>query len=103
MGEALAFNGFDLNLRININHKEYPLPRHMKVLKVLKHSFTVAFKNHVLPGIGYANFFNSLKLEPLVLIEKCGYKGKTTICSIPSAFISAIADSVKGCQYLIAM
>lgn len=74
MGEAMAFNGFDLNLRININHREYPLPRHMKVLKVLKSSFTVAFKNHVLPGVGYANFFNDLKTKKVFTsIEKFPY------------------------------
>tara|TARA_B100000925_G_scaffold8886_1_gene6356 strand:- start:19314 stop:20195 length:882 start_codon:yes stop_codon:yes gene_type:complete len=74
MGEATAFNGFDLNLRININHREYPLPRHMKVLKVLKSNFIVAFKNQVLPGVGYANFFNALKTKKVFTsIEKFPY------------------------------
>ena len=65
MGEVKAFNNFDINLRVNINHQEYPLPRHMKVLKLLKSKFTVAFRNHALPGIGHANFFNALKTKKI--------------------------------------
>ena len=38
------------------------------------------------------------KLDPLVLIEKWGYSGRTTTSSMPSALMSATADSVKGCQ-----
>ena len=62
-GEAQALNGFGINVRVNINHPEYPLPRHMKILKLLKKSFTVSFRNRVAPGIGYANFFNDLKTK----------------------------------------
>ena len=63
LGEAVAFNNFDINVRININHNEYPLPKHMKILKLLNSHFTVAFKNRALPGVGYANFFNALKTK----------------------------------------
>lgn len=63
LGEAVAFNNFKINVRVNINHKEYPLPKHMKILKLLNSHFTVAFKNRVLPGVGYANFFNALKTK----------------------------------------
>ena len=62
-GEAVAFNGFDVNVRLNINHKEYPLPRHMKILRLLNKNITIGFKNDVPPGIGYANFFNNLNLK----------------------------------------
>ena len=67
-GEAIAINGFGKNVRININHPEYPLPRHMRILKLLKKTFTVSFRNRVAPGIGYANFFNDLQTKKIFRI-----------------------------------
>jgi hypothetical protein len=70
MGEVAAFNNFKIPTRININHSEYPLPRHMRVIKQLKPEIIVGFKNNVPPGPGYANFFNDLKNAKVFNIKK---------------------------------
>ncbi len=63
LGEVNAFNNIKVPLRFNITKKEYPLPRHMKVIKKFNTNFNIAFYNKALPGPGYANFFNALKTK----------------------------------------
>ena len=72
--EVDSYNHFKKDVRINILKREYPLPKHMKFLKMLNPKFTVGFFNKVPPGPGYANFFNDLKMNKVfVIVEQFPY------------------------------
>lgn len=61
LGEVTAFNQITRPLRFDILKKEWPTEEHMVVIRQFKEEIEVGFHTRMLPGPGYANFFNSLR------------------------------------------
>lgn len=60
-GEVEIFNKINIPFTFEILRSDLPLPEHMVVIKQFKPEATIAFNHSMVPGPGYANFFNSLK------------------------------------------
>lgn len=72
-GEVKIFNKLNIPFTFEILRNDMPLPEHMVVIKQFKKEITVAFNFEMVPGPGYAKFFNSLKTFKLFKLNEMPY------------------------------
>lgn len=61
LGEVQIFNKVKIPLTFEILRNDIPLPEHIVIIKKFKKEITIAFNHKMVPGPGYANFYNALK------------------------------------------
>lgn len=72
-GEVEIFNKIKIPLTFEILRTDLPLPEHMIVIKQFKKEITLAFNHKMIPGPGYANFFNALRTFKVFKVNEMPY------------------------------
>jgi len=69
-GEVEFLNKLTIPVRFQITKKEWPRKEHMIIMQKIKPEITVGFTHRMVPGIGYADFFNGLKTKKVFVVEE---------------------------------